>query len=66
MSTPEQVKQRFRSEGKTFAQWARDNGYSVNKVHRVMSGIEKGYYGKAHEIATKLGLNPADGSRHAK
>ena len=58
MSTPEQVKKRFKEQGLTFAQWARDNGYPVNKVHRIMAGIEKGYYGKAHEIAVKLGLKP--------
>lgn len=54
--TPAQVKERFRQRGETFSQWARDNGYSVNKVHRVMAGIEKGHYGQAHEIAVRLGL----------
>lgn len=56
--TPDQVKQRFRQRGETFSQWARNNGYAVNKVLRVLNGFEKGHYGKAHEIAVKLGLKP--------
>ena len=55
-STPDQIKQRFRQRGQTFSQWARDNNYPVNKVLRVLNGFEKGHYGKAHEIAVKLGL----------
>ena len=57
--TPDQIKQRFRQRGETFSQWARDNGYPVNKVLRVLNGFEKGHYGKAHEIAVKLGLKPS-------
>jgi gp16 family phage-associated protein len=57
--TPDQIKQRFRQRGETFSQWARDNGYAVNKVLRVLNGFEKGHYGKAHEIAVKLGLKPS-------
>ena len=56
--TPDQIQQRFRQRGETFSQWARDNGYPVNKVLRVLNGFEKGHYGKAHEIAVKLGLKP--------
>jgi len=56
--TPDQIKHRFRQRGETFSQWARDNGYSVNKVLRVLNGFDKGHYGKAHEIAVKLGLKP--------
>lgn len=58
-STPDQIKQRFRQRGVTFSQWARDNGYPANKVLRVLNGFEKGHYGKAHEIAVKLGLKPS-------
>ena len=58
-STPDQIKQRFRQRGETFSQWARDNNYPVNKVLRVLNGFEKGHYGKAHEIAVKLGLKPS-------
>ncbi|GAA5784678.1 DNA-binding protein [Chitiniphilus shinanonensis] len=54
--TPAQVKAKFRSEGKTFTQWAEENGYSRNQVYRVLNGTDKGHYGKAHEIAVALGL----------
>lgn len=54
--TPEQVKTKFRNAGVTFTQWAENNGYSREEVYRVLNGYHKGYYGKAHEIAVKLGL----------
>lgn len=37
--TPDQIKQRFRQRGVTFSQWARDNGYPVNKVLRVLKRL---------------------------
>ena len=58
MSTPEQVRQRFRSQGKTLNQWALENGFKPIAVYRVMGGIDKGNYGRSHEIAVKLGLKP--------
>lgn len=54
--TPEQVKAMFRQQGKTFTQWAKENGYSRNAVYRVLNGFDKATYGKSHEIAVKLGL----------
>ena len=56
MSTPQQVRERFRREGKTLGQWAKDNGFKPESVYRVMGGIDKGYYGRSHDIAVKLGL----------
>jgi gp16 family phage-associated protein len=56
--TPEQLKAQFRSEGKTFSQWAKDNGYNPLDVYRVTNGLTKAKYGKGHEIAVKLGLKP--------
>lgn len=56
--TPDQIKQKFRSEGKTFSGWAREHGYRPNKVIRVLNGLDKGNYGQAHEIAVRLGLKP--------
>lgn len=55
---PEQIKAQFRREGKTFAAFARDNGYRLGDVYRVLNGQYKGHYGKAHEIAVKLGMKP--------
>ncbi len=54
--TPEQVKQRLRMQGITTTQWAEANGYTRNEVYRVLNGQSKAFYGKAHEIAIKLGL----------
>ena len=58
MSTTDQVRERFRREGSSLKQWARENGFKPDAVYRVMAGINKGYYGRAHVIATKLGLKP--------
>ncbi len=61
MKTADQIRQEFKQRGVPISQWARDNGYPLNKVYRVLCGIEKGHYGKAHEIAVKLGLkDPVD------
>lgn len=54
--TPEQVKQHFRQSGITFTEWAANNGYPKNAVYRVLNGFDKANYGRAHEIAVKLGL----------
>lgn len=59
MKTPDQIRSEFKRRGMPISQWARANGFSVNKVYRVLSGIEKGYYGKAHEIAVALGMKQA-------
>lgn len=54
--TPEKVKNRFRSQGRTVTDWANEHGYSRNLVYQVLNGQSKANYGKAHEIAVKLGL----------
>lgn len=56
IKTPEQVKALFHKRGQTFTRWAKDNGYRLNEVYRVINGQSKARYGKAHEIAVKLGL----------
>ncbi len=58
--TPIQVKAKFRREGKTITQFAQEHGYSRNSVYRVLNGFDKGNYGRAHEIAVKLGLKSDD------
>lgn len=57
--TADQVKERFRLAGKTFTAWAQENGYTRQEVYRVLNGQHKANYGKAHEIAVKLGLKPS-------
>lgn len=54
--TPEQIKSQFRQRGKTFTAWANENGYTRGEVYRVLNGQHKGNFGKAHDIAVKLGL----------
>jgi len=54
--TPDQVRQRLRQQGKTLTQWSLEHGYDRKAVYRVMSGADKAYYGKAHDIAVALGL----------
>lgn len=54
--TPDQVRQRFRTAGVTFTNWAREHGYPRHEVYRVLNGVTKAHYGRAHEIAVKLGL----------
>jgi len=54
--TPTQIKSNLRRQGKTISQWAEEHGYSRNSVYRVLNGIDKAHYGRAHEIAVKLGL----------
>lgn len=54
--TPDKVKQQFHERGITFTQWAKQQGYTRSEVYRVLNGQAKAKYGKAHEIAVKLGL----------
>jgi gp16 family phage-associated protein len=54
--SPDQVKARFRARGQSVADWARQRGWSVNQVYRVLNGQYKGYWGRSHEIAVALGL----------
>lgn len=55
----ERIKQSFRNRGLTFTQWARDNDCSPHAVYRVLNGFDKANYGKAHDIAVKLGMKTA-------
>lgn len=56
MKASEEVKEMFKRQGKTFTQWAKENGYSRAQVYRVLNGQAKCNYGEVHEIAVKLGL----------
>lgn len=54
--TSDQVKSRLRRQGKTITKWAEENGYPRVAVYRVLNGIDKANFGRAHDIAVKLGL----------
>lgn len=57
--TPDDVKKEFKRAGKTFSSWAKEHGFHYVTVLQVVNGQLKGNYGKAHEIAVKLGLKEA-------
>jgi gp16 family phage-associated protein len=56
--TPDQVKARLREQGKTITEWAKEHGYPREAVYRVLNGVEKAAFGRAHNIAVDLGLKP--------
>lgn len=58
VKTPEQVKADFHAKGITFADLAREQGWRVQDVYKVLNGQVKSRYGKVHEIAVYLGLKP--------
>jgi gp16 family phage-associated protein len=54
--TPEKLKAQFRSEGRTFKDFAEKNGFHYCEVVRVVNGINKARRGNGHRIAVALGL----------
>lgn len=54
--TPDELKKRFADEGRTFTDWAKENGYRRNEVYKVVNGFSKAKRGKGHDIAVALGL----------
>lgn len=55
----------LRSQGKTIRQWAVENGFPPDAVYRVLNGIDKAHFGRAHDIAVKAGIKSADADRIA-
>lgn len=58
--TTQQFKTWLRRQGKTIRQWAEENGYPPVAVYRVLNGVDKANFGRAHDIAVKAGLKPAE------
>lgn len=56
--TPQQIKKRFRDQGITITAWSAERGFPRTAVYRVLNGVEKGTFGRAHEIAVALGMKP--------
>lgn len=56
----EEAREGFKKAGLTIRQWSKDNGFNERLVYAVLSGANKGYYGKAHLIAVRLGLKESD------
>ena len=57
--TADQVKAKFKREGRTITQWAKERGYNRHTVYLVLNGQIKALYGKGHEIAVALGMKQA-------
>jgi gp16 family phage-associated protein len=56
--TPETFKASLRQRGITIAQWASDHGYTPLEVYRVLEGVNKGNFGKGHQILVDAGIKP--------
>lgn len=54
--TAQTFKARLHAQGKTITQWAEENGFNRLDVYRVLNGVYKANYGRAHEIAVRAGL----------
>lgn len=46
----------LRSQGKTIRQWAEENGFPPVAVYRVLNGVDKANFGRAHDIAVRAGI----------
>lgn len=58
--TIQRFKSQLRSQGKTIRQWAVENGFPPISVYRVLNGIDKAHFGRAHDIAVKAGIKESD------
>jgi gp16 family phage-associated protein len=63
--TVQTFKSRLRSQGKTIRQWAEENGFPPTSVYRVLNGVDKANFGRAHDIAVKAGIKVVDPERLA-
>ena len=58
--TVQSFKSRLRSQGKTIRQWAEENGFPPGAVYRVLNGVDKAHFGRAHDIAVAAGIKARD------
>ena len=63
--TAELFKARLRAQGKPITVWAREHDFPVLDVYRVLNGVYKAHYGRAHEIAVAAGIKPHPESQAA-
>lgn len=57
--TPQEVKEKFRTEGKTQTEWAKAHGFKPQHVCIVLNGRSPAVRGEFHAIAVALGIKPA-------
>jgi gp16 family phage-associated protein len=63
LMTPSEVKASFEAQGIPVSQWADQHGYPRSEVYRILNGFAACKRGRAHEIATKLGIKPSASNR---
>lgn len=63
--TAQTFKARLRSQGKTIRQWSAEHGFPVSAVYRVLNGVDKAHFGRAHEIAVAAGIKATADDRIA-
>ena len=56
----EQVRAEFRRRGQSFAEWARERGFSRQLVSAVVAGHRKCLRGDSHRIAVLLGIKEGE------
>ena len=61
--TPIRFKAHLRAQGKTITQWAEERGFPPRAVYRMLNGLDKGNFGRAHEIAIAAGIKSAEPER---
>lgn len=54
--TVQRFKSWLRSQGKTINQWAKENGFPPSAVYRTLNGVDKGNFGRSHDILVRAGL----------
>lgn len=54
--TAQHFKATLRRQGKTIRQWAAEHGYPAGAVYRVLNGVDKAHFGRAHDIAVAAGI----------
>ncbi|MEX1197824.1 MAG: DNA-binding protein [Pseudohongiellaceae bacterium] len=54
--TPEQARAILDRQGKSIAEFARENGLDERIVYKILSGEKKGRRGEAHRAAVALGI----------
>lgn len=58
--TPSSFKALLRQQGKTIREWADERGFPPRAVYRVLNGLDKAHFGRAHEIAVAAGIKSGD------
>lgn len=58
--TANSFKARLRSQGKTIRQWAEEHNFPPGAVYRVLNGVDKANFGRAHDIAVAAGIKQSD------